>query len=544
MLRTNALYVNEECPSCIQVLERKMPMRGSALRVSLWILAAVTAMGLCAANLWLGELNQDEGWYLYAAGRVAQGEMPFIDFAFTQGPVFPLFYALGHPLVEIWGVAGGRFFTAVLGLCTALVAAGCVRRMVRPPASSMAMLAVFSLIAINTYHSYFMTVVKTYALAGFWLALACWLLTFREGRRGLCAAAGAGVAFSLAAGTRISAAAILPLGVIWLLVNRSSRPGAWLAFGVAAGIACGVIFLPFLWVNFDAVRFGLWDYHTARTTGGSALTWWIYRGAFLSRVAQGYLVLMALWIWVLAVGRTCAMGWMEPTTERWGLPVLLWAGVLTLTAVHGLTPVPYDDYQAMLAPLLAVVLTLAACRRIETETGLQRFVITVVLVSILVAGASPINQEWFSGGRDRIWWKIKARTPLQGLRIAASAILPRAGADKLLLTQDTYLAVETGLNVPRGMELGPFCYYPEWSDERARRCHVLNRNGMDRLLRTTPAQVAAFSGYGLAIRSPEILPLADEEQTRLQTVLRERFHPVWKLADFGQGSTELTIYEH
>jgi hypothetical protein len=519
-------------------------MRGTLLRVGLWLLAVTVAVGLAAANLWLGELNQDEGWYLYAAGQVAQGEMPFIDFAFTQGPVFPFFYALGRPLVELWGVAGGRFFTAVLGLCTALVAAGCVRRLVRPSASWAAMLAVFSLIAVNTYHSYFTTVVKTYALGGFWLALAFWLLTFREGRRGLCAAAGAGVAFSLAAGTRISAAAFLPLGLVWLWANRAVRPGAWWVFGGAAALSCGLIFLPFLWMNADAVRFGLWDYHTARAVEGSALTWWIYRGAFLSRVAQGYLALLAVWIWVLAVGRTRATGWLEPTPERWGLPVLLWTGVLTLTAVHGLTPVPYDDYQAIVAPLLAVVLTVAACRRIETETGLQRLAVTVVLASILVAGASPINQDWFSGGRDRIWWKIKERTPLQGLRIAASAILPRAGSDGLLLTQDTYLAVETGLKVPRGMELGPFCYYPDWSDERARRCHVLNRNGMENLLRTTSASVAAFSGYGLAIRSPEILPLTEDEQTRFNTLLRDRFQPVWRLADFGQGATELTIYEN
>jgi len=387
-------------------------------------------------------------------------------------------------------------------------------------------------------------VVKTYALTGFFLALACWMMTFREGRRGLWAAAGAGVVFSLAAGTRISAAVFLPLSWVWLVANRASRPQAWWVFGLSAGITCGMIFLPFLWANPEAVRFGLWDYHTARAVGGSAATWWIYRAAFISRVAQGYLVLLALWGWVLAVGRTRPTGWAEPAVERWSLPVLLWAGVLTLTAVHGLTPVPYDDYQVFLAPVLAVLLTVAACRRIETEAGLKRLAITVVLTTILAAGASPINQEWFSGGRDRVWWKIKERTPLEGLRIAASAILPRTGANELLLTQDTYLAVETGLKVPRGMELGPFCYFPEWSDERARRCHVLNRKLMETLLRTTPAQVAAFSGYGLAIRSPEILPLSDEEQTRLHNLLQERFRPLWRLAHFGQGSTELTIYEN
>lgn len=518
-------------------------MRG-LLRAGLWLLAIAAAVGLAAANLWLGDLNQDEGWYLYAAGQVAQGRLPYLDFAFTQGPVFPLFYALAQPLVEIWGVAGGRFFTAVLGLCTALVAAGCVRRLVRPAAAAPAMLVVFSLIAVNTYHSYFTTVVKTYALTGLWLALGGWLLTFREGRRAGWAAAGAGVAFSLAAGTRISAVVFLPLGVIWLWVNRASRPRAWLIFGGAAALTGALIFLPFYVLNPEAVRFGLWDYHAARSAGGGILTWVIYRGAFLSRVVQGYTALLALWVWVLAVGPTRASGFAAAPAERWSLSVLLWAGVLALTAVHGLTPVPYDDYQTIVAPLLAVALAVAACRRIETEIGLRRLAVTAVLVALLTAGASPIVQDWFSGGRDRIWWKIKERTPLEGLRIAAAAILPRAGAGDWLLTQDTYLAVETGLKVPPGMELGPFCYYPEWSDERAQRCHVLNRKGLEHLLRTTPARVAAFSGYGLAIRSPDIQPLAEEEQARLYRVLEQRFHPVWKLSPFGQGSTELTIYEN
>jgi len=519
-------------------------MRGG-LRIGLWIAAVAAAVGLSYFNLVRGGLNQDEGWYLYAAGRVAQGDLPFVDYAFTQGPVFPLVYALAQPLVTIWGVAGGRFFTAVLGLCAALVAAGCVRRMVRPAAAGPAMLMVFSLIAINTYHSYFTTVVKTYALTGIWLALGCWLLTFREGRRGLWAAAGAGMVFALAAGTRLSAGILLPLGGLWLIANRESRPGAWLWFGVGGGCILALIFVPFYAVNPEAVRFGLWDYHAARTVGGGALTWWIYRGAFLSRVAQGYLVLLAVWAWILAVGRPGAERERDPMeADRWGLPVLLWAAVLGLTAVHGWAAVPYDDYQVIAAPLLALALTAAAGRRVSTESGWRALTVTVMAATVLAAAASPIVQEWFSGGRDRIWWKIRERTPLEGLRVAASAILPRVGEEGLILTQDTYLAVEAGLQVPRGMELGPFCYYPDWSDERARRCHVLNRKGMAELIRSTPARVAAFSGYGLAIRAPEVVPLTEEEQAELWDGVRSRYRLIWKMAEFGQGPTELTIYEN
>ncbi|MDD4116581.1 MAG: hypothetical protein PHI39_00005, partial [Kiritimatiellae bacterium] len=30
-------------------------------------------LGLAGMNLWMGELNQDEGWYLYAAGQIRDG---------------------------------------------------------------------------------------------------------------------------------------------------------------------------------------------------------------------------------------------------------------------------------------------------------------------------------------------------------------------------------------------------------------------------------------------------------------------------------------
>jgi hypothetical protein len=60
----------------------------------------------------------------------------------------------------------------------------------------------------------------------------------------------------------------------------------------------------------------------------------------------------------------------------------------------------------------------------------------------------------------------------------------------VLLTQDTYLAVEAGRRVPAGFELGPFGYFPDLDDATAARCHVLNRAGMLQALRQTDAPVA------------------------------------------------------
>ena len=71
----------------------------------IWSLALAAALVLGAANLILGELNQDEGWYLYAARLVSEGQILYRDFAFTQAPLLPLAYSLVQPLMEWGGLA-------------------------------------------------------------------------------------------------------------------------------------------------------------------------------------------------------------------------------------------------------------------------------------------------------------------------------------------------------------------------------------------------------------------------------------------------------
>jgi hypothetical protein len=116
-----------------------------------------------------------------------------------------------------------------------------------------------------------------------------------------------------------------------------------------------------------------------------------------------------------------------------------------------------------------------------------------------------------------------------------------AGPDGLLLTQDTYLAVESGLRVPHGLELGPFSYYPDWDTEQAQRRHVVNRPLLEELLRHSGAAVAAFSGYGLAIKAPEVSPLPPERVDALWSVLRENYTVTREVDYFGQCGTRLRI---
>jgi hypothetical protein len=167
--------------------------------------------------------------------------------------------------------------------------------------------------------------------------------------------------------------------------------------------------------------------------------------------------------------------------------------------------------------------------------------VSVLALCLLAAGASPMTWQWFLGERDRIWWPLKEQSPLAVLREAGAVVKEHTDPGDVLLTQDTYLAVEAGLRVPAGLELGPFSYFPDWETEKARARHVVNREMLLAMLRSGEAPLAAFSGYGLSIRCPEVAPLTPSEEAELREALSDTYEPLRSWARFGQADTEMQV---
>jgi len=538
--------------------------------VALWIAAAVVTLLLYGANIWFGELNQDEGWYLYAAQSIVDGRLPFTDFATTQGPVLPFVYVLAVPLVDRFGILGGRLFTGMLGILCAGAGAwlaarlagqsGCGRR-----ARGAALLA-FILIGVSVYQACFFSMVKTYALSAL-LLLGGALLVSVSGRGRRFASLLGGVLMALAAGTRSSAVVVIPIVFLALWKHRVAcrrtkeptpaadpcgDPWFFLIGAVAAGAA---VFLPFCLAAPRAFWFGLVQYHAAREVGG-ALQILAYKAGFLSRIVFAYFpavaLLLALLVYRFVVGPRRLPDSCRPqslTSDFRPLTSSLWLSTAAVTLVHFLAPFPYDDYQVMIYPLFAVALAVELSSPNFQFSGFSphsyrlSLPLVVLLVCAAAAGSSPRNQAWFVGKRDRIWWPMRKDTSLQVLQRAAGRVreLADAAGSNLLLTQDTYLAVEAGLRVPPGLEMGPFSYYPDWDREQAEACHVVNRDMMLDLIRSGSVPVAAFSDYGLAIRSPAVLPLSDTEQQELWDAVQASYRPIESVMEFGQASTQLRI---
>ncbi len=505
------------------------------------LFSVFTALILTALNLWFGYLNQDDGWYLYSARQILQARYPFIHFASTQGPVMSFAYAALWGPLQGMGLVGGRLVTALLGWLTAGLAAALAWRLRGGDRASrgVAAFTAFTLIGVNIYQSYFTTVIKTYAFGGALLTGGFLALTAgrssRFKQRFWTAVAGALMA--LAAGTRISLVMVLPVVFLWMafLHYRNGRETYPWSFAGGAAVTIAVVFGPFLYAAPESFFFGMVQYHAGREAGSLAALF-AYKVAFILRTVGAYLVPSALLLLAALKHRAGHRPESGPARSLLLAPVVL--SVVVVTGVHFLAPFPYDDYQAIIFPLFAAVVGVSITGMLERNASR----LLLVLLCAMTAFASPRLQALFAAPRDRIWWPIRTESPVAQLRTVARDLRAEAGTDATLLTQDIYLAVEAGLSVPEGMEMGPFCYCPDMSTERAETCHVLNREMFTALLATTDAPVAAFSEYGLSIASPAVQPIPDDEAARLQALLESRYTRTATIPAFGQAQTTLRLY--
>jgi hypothetical protein len=489
-----------------------------------------------------GELNQDEGWYLYGARLIESGQKPYVDFATTQGPVMQYVYSWCWFMVEKWGVMGGRILTAFFGFISILLSALVAWRILQPSKRALGALAVLCLAGLNMYQVFFFSIVKTYALTSLWISASFLLLTF-SGKRKHLASFGSGILIMLAVGTRMSAGAMMPAVLLGLFLtakrnNALKSDLRWLTYGIGAAICMCAMFAPFICEAPEGVKFAMYEYHAGRSAGAGFASL-AYKAGFIARVARAYFPALLALLGIVAYGlfrqRT------EDSTKRpnTGFSAMLLGGTVLVTALHVAAPFPYDDYQAMLYPIFCAGIVIVG-QRLLPEDRQYRAALLLVLAGLMFAGASPINERMFIGKRDRIWWPIRGETSLEKLDRAATFISDRTSPGDELLTQDLYIAVEADMNVPDGMALGPFCFLPEWSREKCEKRHVLNLEMMEEILSSASPVVAAFSEYGLAIKAPDVLPYT--ERQKLLSLVHQRYDPVERIADFGQAETELTIF--
>ena len=466
-----------------------------------------------------GSLNQDEGWYLYAAQLVGEGKALYRDFFFTQGPVMPVVYSFFSWTWKAFGLLGGRALTAVFGALSTLFAAAFAWRIAREGSKAVAAVVTSLVLGSNLYHVYFLSIPKTYALSALAVTAGFYLLTFSRGRCGAFFAFVSGVSLALAACTRTSLAVVPAVVFLFLVFDRTSRGAVAFAFAAGCAFAGLAAYLPHL--ADPRAREGLVAaqfYHAAR--GGFSPAFAV---GSISRLVRWYLP-----VWILAGLSFAIPSCRADFRLRW-LP-MAFASFAACALLQLCAPFPYDDYQTPIMPLAAV------CAAVAISSARAPVALLALGMTWASTFGSPLIEDFFTAGHDRFWVVRKGSTDMAGLKEAARRIEALDPGGDMLLTQDLYLAIETRRHVPAGLEMGPFSYWGE-----AERAPGLGDAELKALLLSAPCRVAALSGYSFAITAPSCAETPIEKQLGFWDDVKSRYSLSSKMPLFGQHSTPLMI---
>src|SRR6187551_3337098 len=202
-----------------------------------------------------GALNTDEGFYAVVTRAVAEGEVPYRDFGFTQPPLTP--YVNSVPLrIAGFGLFSQRMVNGVWGAIALSLAVGWLARRTR-----LSWCLIFALgFSLSAPWMYFIHLGKTYGLTTLLVMLATWMfLALPVGpRRNFLV----GLLGALGVATRLPAAPFF--GLLWLAALWPGRRPTTREFlaavgGVALGLAATVG--PFVTVAADNAWYWVFEFH-------------------------------------------------------------------------------------------------------------------------------------------------------------------------------------------------------------------------------------------------------------------------------------------
>ncbi|GAA4745535.1 hypothetical protein GCM10023328_29710 [Modestobacter marinus] len=495
------------------------------------LVVALSGIGLLVNGTVLafrGLLVDDEGWYLQAARAVAQGQLPYRDFAFTQGPLSPYVFAPGQALSG-GSLLAGRLTALVLVLLLFAVAVGSVWRAVGPPAAA----AVGILLAADTGTTWALSMAKTYGIAALCLvAMSACLLDARHRDRSM---AGATLLAGLAALDRFSAVTTwVVVGLGCLFLARSTRGRVLVALaGLVPVVGYGGLYL----LAPTETRFGLWGYHqlTVESGGLRARVEELFVTRLPDVVATYTIPLVLACVAVAAAVSTADTRSM--LRRRPGLVVAA-AGTAAFMAGNFAAGEWHSDYllpavpATMMLSVVAVGLASASAAPAPPSPTLPVAAVLVGAMLVLLPGWG-IGVDTFPSERTALQRASDLAAPLEAVTGPDDTVLALHGAA---------VAVEAGRETVEGDSLGQFSYV-DTPTENARRLDVLNAELLVALVRDAEPAAVLLSDW-----DRELLDRRGTVSTEpgdagpFLAALEANYVEVAVQSGFSQTGSELSLY--
>jgi len=438
--------------------------RPSAILWLMILLAGVIHLTSARWHIRYGGFNTDEGFYAIATRAVAQGEMPYRDFGFTQTPL--VLYANALPLqLAGFGLFSQRAINGLWGAIALALAATWLARRTRPGWA----LAFAGLFSLSAPWMYFIHLGKTYGFTTLLVTVASWafLAMDRGPRRNFVL----GILAVLGVGTRLPAAPFF--GMLWLLgLWPGGRPTVRETVAAFAGVVATalVVILPFWLSAPEAVRFWIFDFHRESVP----LKDWHVAWTDIASLAPAVWVLAAAGIFS-AIRQHC---WAAPETG------VILAALVTLAA----NLLPGGAYQEYGVPFL-LPLAMASVALVYDGFSAEKKIGAAALAGVVLAAhffTGPLllsNEAAVRCGTLSQW--LPPHAPAYNRELPTQLDAARQVVERSLapiapfIGPNLILAAETGRFVPRVLRMGPFSFTVEIPPERAARLHLATHEQLD-----------------------------------------------------------------
>lgn len=411
-----------------------------------------------------GRHHVDEGYYHLIAALTARGKLPYRDYFYVQTPLYPFIYGL---LFKLFGTsfAVARGCSTLFGFLTFLAAVGTARNIKGSAAAGITA----SLILVQPFTIYYLTIVKLYAVTAWMLVILVFILTSGMSARWRYALAAMIAAFAL--GIRFTVMPALPLVIaVAAFRTKGIERVKTVAVAAAAGaFVLAAVLLPFWLASPETFGYSILGYHFDKE-GFSLLRQITHRMDVVFRLSSlypifGVLLLVSIMTrFAMRIGMARQEG---PVVERWSAGAVDAAWVIGgVILFHFTSQVPYvHRYLAMTIPAVAAlagpeVVRLAGLLKpgYKVCPGLT-WMLICALVFVAMNKSETVFQE---------------PNPVAQLRMIASGIEMLTAPDDDILTFNNSIAVEAGRNVLPGDEMNVLTYHPGWTREKCERFKVLN----------------------------------------------------------------------
>lgn len=485
----------------------------------LWLTIIVIGLSLyLTANIFFiifGQINADEGWYLYASRLVFEGQKPYQDFAYTQSPLLPYVYGVIQNFISA-GLYAGRITTFLLSTTAMIFAMATAWRYADKKAAAITLL-LWTTFAFGIYYH---SITKTYALLTLFFVLTFFVLSsnMRPGWKAMIVTS----LVLLAALTRLSA---LFFAVPILLYEFISAPkkvkfgiillcvlaGAWMAFLSIPKIS------P-LWWNLIGHHTGQWG---DLSVWGKIQDIFNYRLPSLVVVFPGYILLV---ITLLAVGFRQIKTYISQNRDI----LLILVALMCFALPHFITGGFHMEYFASFIFCMFPIIGILYTEVDEQKQGYRKLwvegaMICALLLGLLLGGLSFVDTEGW-------------RQPVAQVKAIAEVVSANSEpGDAIFAMEALWVAVEAERHTLPHMSMAQFSF-TKADRETANSLKLINGQIiLDYLDQKVPKIVV------LTDLDWEIFEKTDEFE-QITAALDEHYDLLLQESDFGQSGEGVEVY--